>query len=129
MNYYMLLVLPKRITRKQLVIGLVLSFVLLIGFAALMRAYISPSADAEGSILSSIANSIQLIIMLSIMNQFSILMVDMVRGFHEENNQENLHRFPVSLLVQHHERIKRVFTWFWTIAPVIVLTGIWFRGK
>jgi hypothetical protein len=79
----------------------------------------------------SIARLIDLIItgvmlaMLSFINTLFHGMVDSVIAFHQKHNAANVHRFPVSVLVEHRALFKRGATMLWLLGSSSMFYGVW----
>ena len=126
LSYYALTVLPNRITRRKLVITLILLFVVLIVVPNLVE----PSHGVtDYPLLNSALISLQIIFLLSIGNQMSYAMVDAQKKYHIKHNSSNLDRTPIRQLMKYHEQIKKAFTWGWFASSIVVLGGIWINTK
>jgi hypothetical protein len=130
-NYYLLFVLPTKIARKQLLIGLLLCFVAYHGFSELLiwfRVYPFVVGATQQSVWANFLSSIQSLIVLSLANQLSHTMIGRVVTWHQENNVENLPRQPIRFTVEQKSTIQKAFTIGWLASSLVVFGGIWLRA-
>jgi hypothetical protein len=85
------------------------------------------SSHAFMSTLFQLLFTVIIAAMLNIMNLVFQGMVDAQIAFHRRFNAANLHRFPVSFVIAHRERIKAFGALFWSFAGGMMLYGVWFH--
>ena len=68
-----------------------------------------------------------------IMLAWVLTMVDkgivMMQNFHQNHNAQNLHRAPVRWVMQHPQRIQKVYQWAFALGSIPILYGIFFGMK
>ncbi|MBX0293228.1 hypothetical protein K3G63_22480 [Hymenobacter sp. HSC-4F20] len=130
-NYYLLFVLPTKIPRKQQLIGVGIAFAAFIGLSELLSwLHIHPFVIGapHQSFPANVLSSVKILVMLSLANQLSYLMVERIVSFHQENNAENLHRQPVRFAVEQKSTIQKLFTGFCLFSSLVMFYGIWLHA-
>ena len=100
-------------------------FVTVLGLG--MRHFGIRSSHAFTTMLFQLLFTVCIAAMLNIMNLVLHGMVEAQIAFHRRYNAANLHRFPVSFVIAHRERIKAVGTLFWCFGAGIMFYGLWFH--
>ena len=81
---------------------------------------------ATGSLLFS---ALFTVIVLGMTNSGSALFrgaADTITAFHVQHNAANLHRFPISVLIEHRRWLDRFATVVWSLGSGLMLYGVWF---
>lgn len=118
LTYWLIYLLPKKTSRKIIVIGCLVATVAANEFSKCLihSTSVTPWVTVFLKLLPLVA-------MAGFMAQASQFMVDYQVQWHRDNNTQNLHRLPLSYLEQHHETMKKVATGFWFFGSLYILSG------
>ena len=120
LTYWVVYVLPKKVSRTVIVLG-----TLLIIF--LLGALNTWKPNKSVIWIAVVLYSLQMVAAAGFMTQASHYLIEEQVRWHRENNFTNLHRFPISILEYHHEKVKKWVAGFWFILLLYIISGglIW----
>lgn len=84
--------------------------------------------ETKSNIFFTIYVSCIIVIVISIANHLSHMLINYIIYIHEENNSENINRNPIKFLIEKKILLKKILTFIWFLGSLIMLSGIWF-GK
>jgi hypothetical protein len=90
---------------------------------AAIEAHPSPNF---GNRFFSVVFTVVVLKMLTFANRTFHGMIDTVIAFHQWVNRANLHRFPISFIIQHRAGLKQFGTSAWFLGGAVMLYGVWF---
>jgi hypothetical protein len=95
---------------------------------ALRELKVQPSQGFT-TILFQLLFTVVITAMLNIMNLVFHAMVNAQTAFHKRYNAANLHRFPISFVIEHVRPLKMFGTIMWCFGSALMLYGVWFDMK
>lgn len=98
--------------------------------AMLLSAFIDITPqEIKSNVFFAIYVSCIIVIVVSIANHLSHMLINYIVYFHEKNNFANINKNPIKFLIEKKILIKKIFTIIWFLGSLIMLSGIWFGKK
>lgn len=111
---------------KRAIGAIVAGILLVVTLGLVLRGLaISPSHVLTTALFQCLM-TVVIMAMLNGMNVVFHSMVEAQIAFHQRFNAANLHRFPISFLIEQRQGLKAFGTIMWCLGAVLMLYGVWF---